>query len=227
MPKIVLAIDSSTPLLSLCASNGKTCVSVRRRGIKQEQYLLPLVQKALGKLGADLADVEKVFIVRGPGRFTGIRIGLTFASVLASLNGAQVFGATVFEIIRRQCLLSARYLRWRQKNPQGVLAVVLHAFREEYFLQIFDAQGPRPAQWLTKEALLESLKAETAPLYIAGQDNPPGTLKDWLSGTGVLAPAKDGRVQAETMVALAAETIYKENALEPLYLKPARFELGQ
>ena len=99
--------------------------------------LFPAVNSALEAAGAELQDIERIFIVRGPGRFTGIRISLTFASMLKYLNKTEVRGATLFEVLRRQVETSKKFAAWKKENPSGALAVVLHAFREEYFLQIF------------------------------------------------------------------------------------------
>ena len=136
--KITLGLDSSGPLLRVCAGDGEKIYSFHKAGIKQEQLLLPLLERTLQKAGAEMTDVKRIFFVRGPGRFTGIRISLTFASMLKYLNGAQVRSATVFEILQRQVLASRAYHVWKEAHPEGVVAVVLHAFRDEYFLQIFD-----------------------------------------------------------------------------------------
>lgn len=223
---ITMGMDSSGPTLLVCASDGAKSWSLHHTGIKQEQFLLPLTDKLLGKAGAELKDVKKIFIVRGPGRFTGIRISLTFASMLRSLNGTQVCGATLFEIIRRQAQASRAFEGWKRENPSGVLAVVLHAFREEYFLQFFDDRNEGPV-WLSKEQLLERLARRKEPLYCAGTDKNGASLVELLGDACRLAPMADSHVRPQTLLEMAADPAYEKDALEPLYLKPARFELGR
>ena len=224
--QITMGMDSSGPTLLVCASDGEKTWSLHHTGIKQEQFLLPLVEKLLGKGGAELKDVKKIFIVRGPGRFTGIRISLTFASMLQSLNKTEVCGATLFEIICRQVEASRVFEGWKQENPSGVLAVVLHAFREEYFLQFFDGKNEGPV-WLSKEQLLERLAQRTEPLYCAGTDKGGVSLVELLGDKYRLAPMADSHVRPQTLLEMSADFVYKKDALEPLYLKPARFELGR
>ena len=96
--KIILGLDTSGPNLLVGVCDGKNTYSLHHRGIKQEQFFLPVVQRALAKIGADLPDVTQVCFVRGPGRFTGLRISLTFASMMQMLNGATVCSATLFEL---------------------------------------------------------------------------------------------------------------------------------
>lgn len=224
--EIILGLDSSGPVLLVCASDGQKTWALRQSGMKQEQLLLPLVRRALAKAGADLPDVKKVFFVRGPGRFTGIRVSLTFASMLKYLNGAHALSATVFDILRRQVEESRAFMSWKKEHCDGALAVVLHAFRDEYFLQFFDGADRGPA-WLSKDELLAKLAVRREPLYCVGTDRDGAPLNRLLGGKYRFAPMADCRVRPQTLVEMAGNPDYEKDALEPLYLKPARFELGR
>ncbi len=224
--KITLGLDTSGPSLLVCAADGGKIYSFHKTGLKQEQMLLPLLERALQKAGAELADVKRIFFVRGPGRFTGIRISLTFASMLKYLNATQVRSATVFEILQRQAQASRAYRVWEKAHPEGLIAVVLHAFREEYFLQIFDAKN-EPPQWLSKQQLLCTLASRREPLFCVGTDKDGTSLATLLGALYRLAPMADCRVRAQTLIEMAGEESFEKDALEPLYLKPARFELGR
>ena len=224
--QITLAMDSSGQTLLVGTRIGEKIYTLRQTGIKQEQFFLPLLERVLAKTGANINDIGKVFFVRGPGRFTGIRISLTFASMMQSLNGSKVGSATSFEILYEQVQNSLHFVKWKEENKQGVVAVVLHAFREEYFLQYFDEEKVGP-QWLSKGELLQKLAAYKRPLYITGTDKDNTALVNLLGDKYHLAPLADGRVRIETLLAMAENPIYEKNALEPLYLKPARFELGK
>lgn len=223
--QITLALDTSASPLLVAAQAGEKHFFRRRKGIKQERLLFPTVHAVLKSAGAGLTNVKRIFIVRGPGRFTGIRIALTFASMLRYLNRATVRGATLFEVLRYQAEHSRRYQTWKKTHPAGRMAVVLHAFREEYFLQFFDGEKAFPAQWLSREELLAQCAASAEPLFVVGSGKEGETLRDLLGDGYMLADARDCHVRPETLLALAQEPRFEENALEPLYLKPARFEL--
>lgn len=221
---VTLVMDtSSSPLLVAAHKDGKTVCS-RRKGIKQEKLLFPVLEKVLAKLDARLKDISRVCIVRGPGRFTGIRISLTFASMLKELNRTHVYGVTVFEALYRQNKSSRAFLHWQKKHPTGVMAVILHAFREEYFLQIFAEDSSAP-QWLSREELVRILAAYEKPLFIAGTDKNFTPLTELAGEYGTLAPFAACRVTAAQLLACCQDETCAQNALEPLYLKPARFEL--
>ena len=133
---------------------------------------------------------------------------------------------TLFEILHRQAEESRAFYTWKNQHENGVLAIILHAFREEYFLQFFDGSGQGP-QWLSKEELLAQLAARQEPLYCAGTDKDGASLAALLPPHYRIAPMADCRVRPQTLIEMAQNPIYEKNALEPLYLKPARFELGR
>ena len=221
---VTIGLDTSGSPLLVAAQTHEKYTARRHKGIKQERLLFAVLNRALSDCHATLQDVKKICIVRGPGRFTGIRIALTFASMMKYLNGAEVYGTTVFEIIRRQVEPSNVFKRFKKQHPRGVLGVVLHAFREEYFLQIFDGADSKPA-WLSREELLARLAAYPAPLLLAGTDKDGGDLAELTEHKYPLCSPKDNRVRAQTLLSLAEDETLKQDALEPLYLKPARFEL--
>jgi tRNA threonylcarbamoyl adenosine modification protein YeaZ len=221
---VTLVMDTSaSPLLIAAEKDGRT-VCAHRKGIKQEKLLFPVLERVLGKLGAQLKDISRICIVRGPGRFTGIRISLTFASLLKELNRTRVYGVTVFEALYRQNKNSRAFLKWQQKHPTGVMAVILHAFREEYFLQIFDAENSAP-RWLSRAELQTILAGCKKPLFIAGTDKNFMPLTELAGAYGTLAPFTSCRVSARQLLACCGDETCAQQALEPLYLKPARFEL--
>ena len=223
--EIILALDTtSSPLLVAVLRAGKTA-GVKKSGIKQEEFLFPSIKKALSKTGADLKNVTKVFFIKGPGRFTGIRIALTTATMLRSLNNAQAASATMFEVLRRGAEKSREYKNWLKQNPGGNMAVVLHAFREEYFLQIFGLTEP---MWMTKEDLFKYLSGVKTPLFIIGFDKDRAPLDGLFKNSGyTLGGPKLSRVTPALLTETAKTKSFEPGALEPLYLKPARFELGK
>lgn len=221
MPGCTLVMDTSASPLLLALEKDGHLFSARRAGIKQEKLLFPLLHQLLAKAHASLPDISRVLIIRGPGRFTGIRIALTFASMMQMLNHTRILGVTLFDVLSYQAQHTRSYQAWRKQHPTGRCAVVLHAFREEYFLQVL---GETP-QWLSREELLRQLAACASPLFVVGTDKEFKPLDTLLGNQYTLAPYRACRVQARTLLQLAQADKWAENALEPLYLKPARFEL--
>lgn len=57
---------------------------------------------------ATFADLKEIYVIKGPGSFTGLRIGITVANTIAYLNGCQLFAISTFEY-------------WRSLSPLPIL----------------------------------------------------------------------------------------------------------
>lgn len=222
---VVLALDSSSaPLLLALKAGGKT-YTARHGGIKQEEYLFTIIRRLYAKAGIKFNSTTHFFFVKGPGRFTGIRIGITLASMLNSLLNTRAAGADIFEILKYQAENSKEYKNWLKENPTGIIAVVVHAFREEYFACVY--YGDNKPVWLSLEALQELLAKQQKPLFITGWDKERQLLSGVLPKQYTYASAKISKVMPQTMLDFAQSARDDKDVLEPLYLKPARFELVQ
>ena len=112
-------MDTSGSPLLLTVKKGDKIFSVRRKGVKQEKLLFPALESLLAKAGAQMEDIGQIFIIRGPGRFTGIRISLTFASMMQFLNKTQVRGATMFEVLPAKQKSPVLLPLGKSKIPRG------------------------------------------------------------------------------------------------------------
>ncbi|MDD5304375.1 MAG: tRNA (adenosine(37)-N6)-threonylcarbamoyltransferase complex dimerization subunit type 1 TsaB [Elusimicrobia bacterium] len=72
----ILAVDATGEILSVALAG----FELRRAAKKHDEALLPLVERLLKKAGADWEDLAAIAAASGPGRFTGIRIGMSFAA---------------------------------------------------------------------------------------------------------------------------------------------------
>ena len=97
--RIVLALDTSTDML--CCAVGEVTDEIRlvaerdhlcRRHANEE--LVDTCLGALKEAGLTMADVGAVLVGRGPGSFTGVRIGIATAKGLACGLGKPLFGCS-------------------------------------------------------------------------------------------------------------------------------------
>ncbi len=66
---------------------------------RSAQYLIPAVRDLLAFVGWKPADIELLVAAQGPGSFTGLRVGITFAKVFAWTVGADVIALNTLDIL--------------------------------------------------------------------------------------------------------------------------------
>jgi tRNA threonylcarbamoyladenosine biosynthesis protein TsaB len=96
-----LAVDTSLPLLSVALLSDQALlgtVSLEGRGSRNEK-LLPAVDWLLTESGIDRRAIDLFAVTRGPGSFTGVRIGLATIQGLALATGRPVCAMSTHEAI--------------------------------------------------------------------------------------------------------------------------------
>ena len=83
-----LFIDTSTKYLCIgIAKDNNVIYKYQQEAIKKQSELtIPFLKKALDENNMTLNDIDEVNVTIGPGSFTGIRIGMCVAKVLASMK---------------------------------------------------------------------------------------------------------------------------------------------
>lgn len=63
----------------------------------EAEKLMPAIDILLSRAGKTFADISRVYVVKGPGSFTGLRVGITTANTIAYLNQCELYGITTFD----------------------------------------------------------------------------------------------------------------------------------
>jgi tRNA threonylcarbamoyl adenosine modification protein YeaZ len=97
----VLAIESATPLAS-CAvvdASGVLAEATLRAPMRHLEWLAPAIAGMLRDLGLAPSDVDGVAVSRGPGGFTGLRIGIATAAAWARARRSPIVGVDTLEAL--------------------------------------------------------------------------------------------------------------------------------
>ena len=98
-----LAIDTSLAHGSVAAvSDGQVVEIVLPEAGEHARRIGPALEEAARGLGWRVGDVELVGVVRGPGSFTGLRVGLATAKAIAWAAEAALVGVSGFEVVARR-----------------------------------------------------------------------------------------------------------------------------
>lgn len=123
---LVLAADTSLPILSVAlVSDGALigAIALEGRGSRNEK-LLPAIDWLLTESSIDRHSIDLFAVTRGPGSFTGVRIGLATIQGLALALGRPVCAISTHEAVAF--------------GEAGRVAIVDDAGRGEWYVSHFD-----------------------------------------------------------------------------------------
>lgn len=98
---MLLAIDTATKSIGLALHNGSELLAEHfwvTRGFHTVE-LAPEIALMLRRAGRTVADLTAVAVVKGPGSYTGLRIGMALAKGLALAHNLRLLGISTLDVI--------------------------------------------------------------------------------------------------------------------------------
>lgn len=103
----ILAVETCTPICSVALWDGRKMhehiIEVERSHSKQ---ILPLCDKVLGEANLTMRDVQAIACTRGPGSFTGLRIGVGVAKGLAFGQDLPIYAVSSLQALAYRVILN-------------------------------------------------------------------------------------------------------------------------
>ena len=223
---LILALESSAKAASvaLCRDGVLIAQSQQCSGLTHSCTLLPMAEQMLKNTDTKLADVDAIAVARGPGSFTGVRIGVSTAKGLAWGAQKPAIGVSTLEAMAQNAA-----------HIDGLIVGAMDARRSQVYNAVFEAKGGEltrltPDRAISLEELCAQLQGKQQPITVLGDG---GVLcYRYLEEHGVkcsLAPSML-LYQSAVGVGLAAERTYARGEavsaqeLLPVYLRPAQAE---
>jgi len=217
----MLTIETSTPAESVAVVEGDRVLAERRwtAGRGHAERLIGAVASVLQEAGTALDELDAIAVSIGPGRFTGLRVGLATAKGLAATSGV---GVRPVRTLRALALSSG--------VEAGLVCPVIDARRGEVYAALFRGGAP--------EAVMDEVALEPSALADRVRDRSSGEPVTFV-GTGVTAYADElgellgstarlacdrpaaptPRALAELALETQALSMRELVALEPVYLR--------
>ena len=63
----------------------------------EAEKIMPEIAKLLVKSKKTYAEIQQIIVIKGPGSFTGLRVGVTVANTISYLTKAKLFAVNTFE----------------------------------------------------------------------------------------------------------------------------------
>lgn len=134
--KLTLAFDTSTEEVATGLGKigtrgvhllGETNIDVPRASLT---HLFPAITRLLQSADRAIGDVDAIVVGRGPGSFTGVRIGVSAAKGIAQGRGVPLFGVNTLDAVAE-----------RFSGRQGLVGVIGDAMRREVYPALYRLSG--------------------------------------------------------------------------------------
>jgi tRNA threonylcarbamoyladenosine biosynthesis protein TsaB len=129
---------------------------------RHAEVLMPAIDQLCRQAGWSVADLTAVAVDRGPGLFTGLRVGLATAYAIAGARGIPAVGLTSLDVLAHP-----------HRRRAGLVASVIDARRGEVYWALYGADGMkvrelRPPMVATPEALAIEFGGLDDPVLAVG-----------------------------------------------------------
>ena len=193
----LLAVDATGEVLSIALDAGGKVFAARKSGKRpHDELLLPLVEAVLKRAGVAWDALDAVAAAAGPGRFTGIRIGLSFIAIVGMKLGIPALALSRLEAAA-------------EKSGADDVLAALPGWKNEVYHQRFRRKK-------------SGLTAEGEAAWTSPEDWPRVRSDAEARGLAV----EYGDTDADDLIPVALRRLKSKKIppREPFYLKPAGYE---
>ncbi|MBE5956667.1 MAG: tRNA (adenosine(37)-N6)-threonylcarbamoyltransferase complex dimerization subunit type 1 TsaB [Lachnospiraceae bacterium] len=225
MKLLVLESSGLVASVALMEENSMICEFTMNHKKTHSQTLLPMVDEMMKITGFNKKELDAVAISKGPGSFTGLRIGSATAKGLA-----QALNIPVVSISSLEGLAANLY------GTSDLICPIMDARRSQVYAGVFQYEGDRLHARMKDDAiavadLIEVLNEKGEPVIFLGDGVPvyQKLLEEGLKVPFRFAPAHMNRQRAGAVGMLAVQ-YYNEGRVEsardhkPEYLRKSQAE---
>lgn len=226
MPPILLTIQTAAPAGSLALTDGERLLAEINLDVRRAptEWLLSSIEDLFAKAEIGKNALDAIGVVRGPGSFTGLRVGLATAKGLALAIGCPLLGISSLQCLAMQLPFS-----------DMPVCAMLDARKQEVYAALYHWQSGSPQRTgeervVKPDVLLSDIIGET--LFVGnGALVYRSLIVRHLASQAHFAPAFLNLPRAGAAAALAlsewqAGRFLNADELMPLYLRPSEAELN-
>ncbi len=128
---LLLGLDTATPAVTVALHDGGQPLAqlVTVDAHRHAELLTPAIAKVIADAGVSRTELTAVAVGVGPGPYTGLRVGVVTAKVLAAALGIPVYGVCSLDVIAADVA------------GEAVFAVATDARRREVYWARYDESG--------------------------------------------------------------------------------------
>lgn len=226
---IILGIDAASKSASaalVAGESGKVLGEVfYDNGLTHSQTLLPAIDEVVRVAGIAKTEIDLVSVTRGPGSFTGLRIGLATAKGIAFARNLPCAGVSSLEALAYQV----------RGLFEGIVVCAFDARRSQVYAASFRLSGEKiqrldDDQALPASELMGRLSAYEQPILLLGDGSSLCyNEKERLAHPELVrrAPAAVSAVRAASVAALGYRMYVQGRSVTVSELTPSYLRLSQ
>ena len=161
----LLAIDTSNKTLTLAVSEEQQLLGEYTITVKKNHSLslMPMISNLVSAVGLSPHDLDRIVVAKGPGSYTGLRIGVTTAKTLAYTMKKELVGVSSLKTVAANCAL-----------VKGPIVPLFDARRDNVYTGCYEYQdgvcvNTIADQHISLDEWLEQLK-KLPSVYFVGED---------------------------------------------------------
>jgi len=173
MARLILIETAASMLSTAIVEDGRIICSLESDEPRSQAAMTaPFIKQMLDQAGLKARDCDAVCVSKGPGSYTGLRVGVSTAKGIAFGAGIPLIGIGTLDILAQQGLEALRNGLGSESAPADVDFIVplIDARRMEVYTAVYDGSGKRLTEIAPRIIDSHSFEAEIGPsasvLYI-------------------------------------------------------------
>jgi tRNA threonylcarbamoyladenosine biosynthesis protein TsaB len=161
-----LAIDTSNFALGIALAEETSVVGEYITNINKNHSLrvMPAIQSLLKDCDIKPSELEKIVVARGPGSYTGVRIGVTIAKTLAWTLGIPLTGVSSLEVVAANSRYFKGYVSPLFDARRGQIYTGLYEYKENSLQTVIGDTNVLASDWAAR------IKEYSLPVLFVGTD---------------------------------------------------------
>lgn len=219
----ILAVDTSNQVLSVALLNDKQIIGEITTNIAKNHSvrLMPAVEKLMKDVNVNPSELDRIIVAKGPGSYTGVRIGLATAKTMAWALNIPVIGVSSLEVLAYQGILFDGIICPFFDARRGLVYTGAYQWKNEKLETVMEEENILMTEWL------EKLKESGEKVLFLSQDIEPfrEVIAAYLQDKAVIADESFQLPRAAHLALLGKEREADSvHALVPNYLRLAEAE---
>lgn len=139
---LILCLETATQVCSVALAKNNKIVAIResKEHNSHSSLITIFIKEVMKESGYQLNELDAIAVSKGPGSYTGLRIGVSTAKGLCfSLDKPLI----AIETLEGMASYQSTQLAQTKGNEKSLLVPMIDARRMEVYMAIFDAKGQR------------------------------------------------------------------------------------